>query len=75
LEKERIHIIENNRNNNSKIFFKKANEVKRGYQIRPTVMKNHDGSLLTESKEIVCEFKHMFEKLLNQPNENNTILQ
>ncbi|KAL4083606.1 hypothetical protein QTP88_028922 [Uroleucon formosanum] len=74
-EKERIHTIENNRNNNSRIFFEKANEVKRGYQTRPTAMKKHDGSLLTESKEIACEFKDMFEKLLNQPNENNTILQ
>jgi len=74
-EKERIHTIENNRNNNSRIFFEKVNEVKRGYQTRPTAMKKHDGSLLTESKEIACEFKDMFEKLLNQPNENNTIIQ
>lgn len=38
-------------------------------------MKKHDGSLLTESKEIAREFKDMFEKLLNQSNENNTVLQ
>jgi len=38
-------------------------------------MKKHDGSLLMESKEIACEFKDMFEKLLNQPNENNTVIQ
>jgi hypothetical protein len=38
-------------------------------------MNKHDGSLLMESKEIACEFKDMFEKLLNQPNENNTVLQ
>jgi len=37
-------------------------------------MKKHDGFSLTESKEIACEFKDMFEKLLNQPNENNAIL-
>jgi len=74
-EKERIHIKENKRNNNSKIFFEKANEIKHGYQIRPTVIKKHDGSLLMESKEIAREFKDMFEKLLNQSNENNTVLQ
>lgn len=38
-------------------------------------MKKHDGSLLTASKKIACEFKDMFEKLLNQPYENNTIHQ
>jgi len=38
-------------------------------------MKKHDGSLLTESKEIAREFKDKFEKLLNQSNENNTVLQ
>ncbi|KAL5239233.1 hypothetical protein ACI65C_006643 [Semiaphis heraclei] len=36
-EKERIHTIENNSSNNPKIFFEKANEIKHGYQIRPTV--------------------------------------
>lgn len=53
------HTIENNRNNNSKIFFEKANDIKHRYKIRPTVMKKHNGSLLTESKEIVREFKDM----------------
>jgi len=74
-EKERIHAIENNRNSNTKIFFEKANEVKHGFKTRPTVMKKNDGFLLTESKEIACEFKEMFEKLLNQPNENITALE
>jgi len=66
-EKERIHTIGNNRNNNSKIFFEKVNEVKHGFKTKPTVMKKKDRTLQTESKEIVCEFKGMFEKLLNQP--------
>lgn len=41
--------------------------MKHGYKTRLTVMKKHDASLLTESKEIVHEFNNMFEKLLNQP--------
>jgi hypothetical protein len=43
--KERIHTIKNNRNNNLKIFFEKANEVKYGFKARPTVMKKNDRTL------------------------------
>jgi len=38
-EEERIHAIENNRNNNTKIFFEKANEVKQVFNTTPTIMK------------------------------------
>jgi hypothetical protein len=49
--------------------------VKHGFKTRPSVMKKKDGSLLTERKEITCEFKDMFEKLLNQPNVKITTLE
>lgn len=49
--------------------------MKHGYKTRPTVMKKHDGFLLTESKETVYEFNDMFEKLLNQPDENITVIE
>jgi len=60
----------NNRNNNSKIFFQKTIKVKDRYNTRPIVMKKNYGTLLTESKEIACDFKDLFEKLFNQPSEN-----
>lgn len=31
-------------------------------------MKKNDGPLPTKTKEIACEFKDTFEKLLNKPN-------
>lgn len=46
--------------------------MKHGFKTRLTVMKNNDGSLLMESKEIACEFKDMIKKLLNRPIENIT---
>lgn len=52
MRKNRIHIIENNRNNNSKLFFEKANDVKHGYNTRLTIMKRCDGILLTENNKI-----------------------
>ncbi|KAL4113249.1 hypothetical protein QTP88_016908 [Uroleucon formosanum] len=65
-EKERIQNMENNRNSHSKIYFRKANEGRHGYKPRPNVMRKSDGTLLTGNKEITCEFKDMFAKLLNQ---------
>jgi len=77
-EKEHIQTIENNRNGHSKIFFGKANEVRHGYKSRPTVMRKSDGTRRvpvrrTGKKEIACEFKDMFTKLLNQPTFNSTV--
>ncbi|KAE9522623.1 hypothetical protein AGLY_016986 [Aphis glycines] len=72
-EKERIQNIENNRNSHSKIFFRKANEVRHGYKPRPNVLRKSDGTLLTGNKEIACEFKDMFANLLNQPIINITV--
>lgn len=72
-EKERIQNIENNRNSHSKIFFRKANEVRHGYKPRPNVLRKSDGTLLTGKKEIACKFKDMFAKLLNQPIINITV--
>ncbi|VVC35179.1 Hypothetical protein CINCED_3A016756 [Cinara cedri] len=72
-EKERIQTIKNNKNRHSKIFFEKANEVRHGYKSRPTVMRKSDGTLLTGNKEIACEFKDMFTKLMNQPIINITV--
>jgi hypothetical protein len=64
-EKERIQNIENNRNSYPKIFFGKANEVRHGYKPKPTIMRKSDGTLQTGNKEIACEFKDIFAKLLN----------
>ena len=41
-EKERIQNIENNRNSHSKIFFRKANEVRHGYKPRTNVMRKSE---------------------------------
>jgi hypothetical protein len=36
-------------------------------------MRKSDGTLLTGNKEIACEFKDMFSKLLNQPRIDITV--
>lgn len=41
-EKERVKDIENNRKNNTRIFFKKANKVTRSFKLRHTMIRMED---------------------------------
>ncbi|XP_050430865.1 craniofacial development protein 2-like [Adelges cooleyi] len=66
-EKEKVKDIEKNRKNNTRIFFEKANEVRRSFKPRHTIIRMEDGTLLTENGKIAKAFKNMFQTLLNQP--------
>jgi len=66
-EKGKVKEIEDNRKNNTRIFFKKANEVRRIFKPRHAMIRMEDGTLLTENDKIVKAFKNMFQTLLNQP--------
>lgn len=63
-EKEKVQGIEKNRRHITRIFFEKANEVRRGFKSRHTMIRMEDGS--TENDEIANALKNMFQALLNQ---------
>jgi len=64
-EKERIEKLEINRYN-TKTFFNIAGNIKVGYKPRTKILTNKSGTLITDEKQIVNEFKNFFEKLLNR---------
>ncbi|KAL4141595.1 hypothetical protein QTP88_004211 [Uroleucon formosanum] len=64
-EKTRIETIENSYKSNTKLFFEKANEVKNGFKPRSTIMKDDQGTLITDKEEVTREFKKVFEQMLN----------
>lgn len=66
-EKGKVKEIEDNRKNNTRIFFEKANEVRRSFKPRYTMIRMEDGTLLTKNDKIAKAFKNMFQTLLNQP--------
>ena len=66
-EKEKLNDIEKNRKVNTRMFFEKANEVRRGFKPKHTMIKVEYGTLLTENDKIAKVFENMFQTLLNQP--------
>lgn len=50
-----------------KLFYEKANEIKVGFKGKSTILKDGEGSLITDKKKAAEEFKDMFSKILNQP--------
>lgn len=71
-EKRRLEMIEDSYKGNTKLLFDKANEIKTGFKTRSTIMRNEDGSLITEKAEVANEFKNVFEKMLNQSTQNES---
>jgi hypothetical protein len=71
-KKARIETIENSYKNNTKLFFEKANEVKNGFKPRSTIMKDDEGTLITDKEEVTKEFKKVFEKMLNVSTQTET---
>jgi len=67
LENSRLEIIENIYNNNVKLFFEKAYEIKVGFKEKSTIIKDGEGLLITDMKKDANKFKNMFNKILNQP--------
>ena len=66
-EKEKLNDIEKNRKVNTRMFFEKANEVRRAFKPKHTMIRVEDGTLLTENDKIAKVFENMFQTLLNQP--------
>lgn len=64
-KKARIKTIENSYKNNTKLFFEKANEIKNGFKPRSTIIKDDEGTLITNKEEVTKEFKKDFEEMLN----------
>lgn len=64
-ENTRIETIENSYKSNTKLFSEKANEVKNGFKPRSTIMKDDQGTLITDKEEVTREFKKVLEQMLN----------
>jgi Ser-tRNA(Ala) deacylase AlaX len=64
-EKARIETIENSYKNNTKLFFEKSNEIKNGFKPRSTIMKDDEGTLITNKEKVTKEFKKVFKEMLN----------
>lgn len=65
-EKSYINDIETNFKSNIKVSYKKTNNLKNGYKPRTTILKEPDGTLITDKGEIAEKFREMFETLLNK---------
>lgn len=65
-ERHKIERIESNYRSNPKIFFGETNEIKIGFKQRTTIIKNYDGTLITNPNEVVDKFKSTFAELLNK---------
>lgn len=60
-EKEKVQ--ENNRRHITRIFFEKANEVRRGFKSKHTTIRIENKTLLTKNNKIVNAFKNILDTL------------
>ncbi|KAL5241676.1 hypothetical protein ACI65C_009086 [Semiaphis heraclei] len=65
-EKKKIEEIEINRYNTKK-FFKMTGEVKVGFKPQTRILVDGTGTMITEERQVINQFKEHFEDLLNQP--------
>lgn len=72
-QKQRIVEIKNNNKNNIKAFFEKVKSVKTGYMPKTTMIRKDDRIIITNKSKIKNEFKNIFEKMLNQPENRTTV--
>lgn len=63
-EKSYINNIEIHFKRNIKVSYKKTNNIKNGYRPRTTILKELDGTLITDKSEIVEKIREMFETML-----------
>ncbi|KAL4127179.1 hypothetical protein QTP88_011376 [Uroleucon formosanum] len=59
-EENKRELAMKQRENNARIFFRKANEVKLGFKRKTSMVRGENGTLLTENGKIADEFKKMF---------------
>ncbi|KAL4131895.1 hypothetical protein QTP88_009130 [Uroleucon formosanum] len=65
-EKKKIEEIEISRYN-AKKFFEMTGEVKVGFKPQTRILVDGTGTMITEEREVINQFKEHFEDLLNQP--------
>jgi len=65
-EKKKIEEIETNRYN-AKKFFKMTGEVKVGFKPQTRILVDGTGTMITEERQVINQFKEHFEDLLNRP--------
>jgi hypothetical protein len=65
-EKKKIEVIEINRYNTKK-FFKMTGEVKVGFKPKTRILVDGTGTMITEERQVINQFKEHFEDLLNRP--------
>jgi len=76
-EKQRIEVMEKSYKD-SKMFFRKANEIRKTYKPKSAIMKNENNELITDEQSIAEKFKRVFQVMLDQPEiedqgQNNTV--
>jgi len=65
-EKQRIEVMEDSYKD-FKMFFRKANEIRKPYKPKSSIIKNEYNELITDEQAIAEEFKRFFQEMLNQP--------
>ncbi|KAE9537576.1 hypothetical protein AGLY_006599 [Aphis glycines] len=65
-EKKKIEVIEINRYNTKK-FFKMTGEVKVGFKPKTRILVDGTGTMITEERQVINQFREHFEALLNRP--------
>ncbi|KAF0708802.1 craniofacial development protein 2-like, partial [Aphis craccivora] len=63
-EKSYINDIEKNFKSNIKVSYNKTNNIKSGYKLRTTILKEPNGTLITDKTDIAEKFREMFETIL-----------
>lgn len=63
-EKSDIQDIEKNFKRNLQISYKKTNDIKNKYKQRTAIMKESDGTLITNKRKIAEKFRRMFQIIL-----------
>lgn len=51
----------------SKIFFRKANKIRKPYKPKSAITKNENIKLITDEQSIAEELKGVFQEMLDQP--------
>jgi len=51
----------------SKMFYRKANEIRKPYKPKTAIIKNENNELIIDEKSIAEEFKRVFQEMLDEP--------
>ena len=73
INEELDQIDKDNSEGRSRDAFQGIKRIRRGYQARPTMIKNNQGDILTVESEVMNQWETYFQDLLNRPEPNNPI--